>query len=225
MFLWTISLGLYLYLSFTKSRNTIEYYVKVFATISWSVPIIIISAALVADAIGWDSDKKATPGWCWIKDNPDFGSQWIWWVISGKGIEILSCFIIPTIFFYTRKFPSQALATDTRAILSNEVKEVIEEADRKMILIPIIFIFMRCFGCIRFVLQTIQLAFPEAIVSPNNYALVLLQGIGDSSQGWANGLLFILGTRQIRNHILGNIRRLFGSPDNELQSISTYGTL
>ncbi|KAJ6656768.1 hypothetical protein lerEdw1_003099 [Lerista edwardsae] len=72
-------------------------------------------------------------------------------------------------------------------------------ADKKLILIPIIFIFLRIWSTIRFVLT---LCDSPAVQNP---LLVVLHGIGNTFQGGANCIMFVLCTRVVRNKLLSSL--------------------
>ncbi|XP_023555185.1 G-protein coupled receptor 157 [Octodon degus] len=68
-------------------------------------------------------------------------------------------------------------------------------ADKKLVLIPLVFICLRIWGTVRFVLT---LCGSPLVRAP---ALVLLHGVGNTFQGGANCILFVLGTRAIRERL------------------------
>lgn len=73
--------------------------------------------------------------------------------------------------------------------------EVARKAELKLIFIPVVFILLRIWGTIRF---TFFLAYHPRD-PPVHKWLIILHGIGDNSQGFADFVLFCLFTVKIRN--------------------------
>nr|XP_060615044.1 G-protein coupled receptor 157 [Anolis sagrei ordinatus] len=86
--------------------------------------------------------------------------------------------------------PILSRATDTQPRTS--------VADKKLVLIPVIFIFLRIWSTIRFVLT---LCGSPAVQNP---LLVVLHGIGNTFQGGANCIMFVFCTRVVRNKLLSS---------------------
>jgi hypothetical protein len=90
---------------------------------------------------------------------------------------------------------------DSRNFPSKEhIWMALHNVDYKLILIPVTFIFLRIWTCIiaaTFVYSRIL------IVNIHNQtfvrALIYLSAIGDSGQGAANGLIFLLFTKKVRD--------------------------
>nr|KAF6505351.1 G protein-coupled receptor 157 [Rousettus aegyptiacus] len=68
--------------------------------------------------------------------------------------------------------------------------------DKKLVLIPLIFICLRVWSTVRFVLT---LCGSPAVQAP---VLVVLHGIGNTFQGGANCIMFVLCTRVVRTRLL-----------------------
>ncbi|RXM99692.1 putative G-protein coupled receptor 157 [Acipenser ruthenus] len=68
-------------------------------------------------------------------------------------------------------------------------------ADTKLTLIPVIFIVLRIWSTIRFVLT---LAESPAVQNP---MLVILHGVGNTFQGGANCIMFVLCTQVVRSRL------------------------
>lgn len=68
-------------------------------------------------------------------------------------------------------------------------------ADKKLILIPFIFICLRVWSTVRFVLTLCGSPVVQAPV------LVVLHGIGNTFQGGANCIMFVLCTRAVRTRL------------------------
>ncbi|KAJ8391955.1 hypothetical protein AAFF_G00084260 [Aldrovandia affinis] len=92
-----------------------------------------------------------------------------------------------------------AALSEYRPILANSslFQSRSSMADRKMTLIPIIFIALRIWSTLRFLLM---LTDSPARQSP---LLVTLHGIGNTFQGAANCIMFVLFTKPVRSRLAG----------------------
>jgi hypothetical protein len=91
---------------------------------------------------------------------------------------------------------------DAGLLPSKNVRKVINQIDKKLMLVPLVFILVRIWGTTRFLLVS------AGVIRMDIYWMVVLQGIGDSAQGFANFLLFCVFTKKVRNKYTGLVRRL-----------------
>jgi len=170
--------------------------------LSWGLPLMIVCFAMAFGALGLDQ-YSGLVGWCWIADKneiawPIFNEDdkaytlFFWKMVAGKGIEIFTYIFTPFVYILSKReldFENY----DQRLLLNNSVRATLQDTDRKLVLIPIIFVGVRVWGSVRFLIA-------ELLV--NNilqvWWLALMQGVGDSAQGWANCILFCIFTRKIR---------------------------
>jgi len=176
-------------------------------TLSWGVPLWLVSFALAFRALGRD-DFSASIGWCWIS-NPKqiswpntMSPEWrvfFWQLVAGKGIEIISYVATPFLYIASKRVLQ---ATNERILMSHsQLREALQEADRKLVLVPVVFLFGRIWGTLRLLLDF----FVPALKVKSWFWLAILQGVGDSAQGWANCLLFCFFTKVLRRKIVGAI--------------------
>ncbi|XP_077620097.1 G-protein coupled receptor 157, partial [Crocuta crocuta] len=106
-----------------------------------------------------------------------------------------------------RKGPPLALS-EYRPIVTEEHRlgRHASAADKKLVLIPLIFICLRVWSTVRFVLT---LCGSPAVRSP---VLVVLHGIGNTFQGGANCIMFVLCTRAVRTRLFSCCGRCCPSP-------------
>ncbi|XP_043532107.1 G-protein coupled receptor 157 isoform X2 [Chiloscyllium plagiosum] len=83
-------------------------------------------------------------------------------------------------------------------------------ADRKLTIIPIIFIFLRIWSTVRFILT---LCNSPAV---QNGILVILHGIGNTFQGAANCIIFVLCTQVVRARLVSCLCSCFGDRTNSI---------
>ncbi|KAG8569090.1 hypothetical protein GDO81_014258 [Engystomops pustulosus] len=196
-FFWTVAVALYLYITIVQSQQSLaEHMVYWFHLISWGIPLVITVAAVCLQKIGYDASYVSV-GWCWI--NIEAEDKLIWMLLTGKAWEILAYLVLPVLYLRIKKHIGRAhrALSEYRPILARApVYQPRATADKKLIFIPIIFIFLRIWSTIRFILT---LCDSPAVHNP---ILVILHGIGNSFQGGANCIMFVLCTRVIRTRLL-----------------------
>ncbi|NXH50180.1 GP157 protein, partial [Dicaeum eximium] len=163
---------------------------------SWGVPLAITVAAVALRKIGYDASNVSV-GWCWV--NLEAEDRLLWMLLTGKVWEMLAYVTLPVLYILIKKHINRAHAalSEYRPILPAPAPQPrTSAADKKLILIPIIFIFLRIWSTVRFVLT---LCDSPAV---QNSVLVVLHGIGNTFQGGANCILFVLCTRAVRARLL-----------------------
>ncbi|KJE89508.1 hypothetical protein CAOG_00965 [Capsaspora owczarzaki ATCC 30864] len=215
-FLWTSSIALYLYLSIAReSQRLAARSIPFLHVFSWLTPACIIIAALACEVLGSDDFSATTVGWCWIKSNVKY--DLFWKLFAGKGWEIASYISVPILYFFVkRKIRVELHSAEQIQLVSRRSVQVAQEADRKMTFIPIVFVFVRSWGTTRFLISEIG-SQEQADV----FWLTLCQAIGDSSQGFANFVLFCVLTPKIRNRMIALVWPQYrGSNADESQRYS-----
>lgn len=196
-FFWTVSIAVYLYVFIVRSNKTVaDSLVLFFHLISWGVPLAITVAALCLNKIGYDASEVSV-GWCWVKiQAPD---HVLWMLLTGKIWECLAYITLPVLYVLIKRHIhiAHAALSEYRPILANgsAASSFSSMADKKMTLIPVIFIFLRIWSTVRFILL---LADSDARQNP---VLVTLHGIGNTFQGAANCIMFVLFTKPIRTRL------------------------
>uniref|UniRef100_A0A4W5Q7G7 G protein-coupled receptor 157 n=1 Tax=Hucho hucho TaxID=62062 RepID=A0A4W5Q7G7_9TELE len=196
-FFWTVSIAIYLYILIVKSNQSVaDSFVLCFHVISWGIPLGITVAALALGRIGYDASEVSV-GWCWVRiQAPD---HVLWMLLTGKIWEFLAYLTLPVLYILIKKHIHRAHAalSEYRPILacSPLSQSLSNMADRKLTLIPIIFIALRIWSTVRFVLM---LADSPARQNP---VLVTLHGVGNTFQGAANCIMFVLFTQPIRSRL------------------------
>lgn len=196
-FFWTVAIAVYLYIFIVRSSQRVaDSLVLYFHFVSWGVPLAITIAAVCLNKIGYDASEVSV-GWCWVRIHaPD---RVLWMLLTGKIWEFLAYLTLPVLYILIKRHihVAHAALSEYRPILANRPPShsFSSMADMKLTLIPIIFIVLRIWSTVRFILL---LAGSPARQHP---VLVTLHGIGNTLQGAANCTMFVLFTRPIRTRL------------------------
>ncbi|XP_040118765.1 LOW QUALITY PROTEIN: G-protein coupled receptor 157 [Oryx dammah] len=164
---------------------------------SWGVPLAITVAAVALKKIGYDASDVSV-GWCWISLEAE--DRVLWMLLTGKLWELLAYLTLPVLYLLIRNHIHRAHAEllEYRPIVSeaHQLQHRTSVADKKLVLIPLIFICLRVWSTVCFILT---LCGSPAVRMP---VLVVLHGIGNTFQGGANGIMFVFCTRAVRTPLL-----------------------
>ncbi|XP_019602360.1 G-protein coupled receptor 157 [Rhinolophus sinicus] len=197
-FFWTVAIALYLYLSIVRPARgpRAGHLLWAFHIVSWGVPLAITVAAVSLKKIGYDASDVSV-GWCWIDLEAE--DRVLWMLLTGKLWELLAYVTLPVLYLLIRKHINRAheALSEYRPILSeaHRLQQHSSMADKKLVLIPLIFICLRVWSTVRFVLT---LCGSPAVRTP---VLVVLHGIGNTFQGGANCIMFVFCTRVVRTRL------------------------
>ncbi|KAK1340529.1 hypothetical protein QTO34_019099 [Cnephaeus nilssonii] len=197
-FFWTVAIALYLYLSIVRTTRgpRAGRLLLAFHVVSWGVPLAITVAAVTLKKIGYDASDVSV-GWCWI--DLEAKDRVLWMLLTGKLWELLAYDGSPwAVCSRALGVPAQHQAlSEYRPILSeaHRLQHHSSMADKKLVLIPLIFICLRVWSTVRFVLT---LCGSPAVRAP---VLVVLHGIGNTFQGGANCIMFVFCTRAVRTRL------------------------
>ncbi|KAM3617325.1 uncharacterized protein V6R79_004903 [Siganus canaliculatus] len=196
-FFWTVAIALYLYVFIVRSSQRVaDGLVMVFHLVSWGVPLAITVAAVSLNKIGYDASEVSV-GWCWVRIHAS--DRVLWMLLTGKIWEFMAYLTLPILYILIKRHIhiAHAALSEYRPILAGRPQShsFSSMADVKLTLIPIIFIVLRIWSTVRFVLLLAG--------SPvrQNPVLVTLHGIGNTSQGAANCIMFVLLTQPIRSRL------------------------
>ncbi|XP_051914437.1 G-protein coupled receptor 157 [Hippocampus zosterae] len=200
-FFWTVAIAVYLYVLIVQSsQRAADSLVLVFHLVSWGVPLSITVAAVCLNKIGYTASEVSV-GWCWVRiHTPD---RVLWMLLTGKIWEFFAYLILPILYILIKRHihTAHAALSEYRPLLANRTTSYSfsSMADMKLTLIPIIFILLRIWSTIRFILLLVG--------SParQNLVLVMLHGIGNTSQGAANCIMFVFFTAPVRMRLFASL--------------------
>ncbi|KAG2459657.1 G-protein coupled receptor 157 [Polypterus senegalus] len=196
-FFWTVSVALYLYIIIVRADQRLaDSFLLWFHILSWGLPLGITVAAVSLQKIGYDASRVSV-GWCWVRIQAK--DHILWMLLTGKLWEIMAYLILPLLYLLIKKHIGRAHAalSEYRPILASSpvAQSRSAMADRKLTLIPVIFIFLRIWSTIRFFLMLTK---SPAVENP---VLMILHGIGNTFQGGANCIMFVLFTQVVRSRL------------------------
>ncbi|XP_030078254.1 G-protein coupled receptor 157 [Microcaecilia unicolor] len=197
-FFWTVAVALYLYIIIVRSQqappDSLLCWIHL---ISWGIPLVITVTAVALQKIGYDASYVSV-GWCWVSITAK--DRILWMLLTGKVWEMLAYIILPIFYLLIKKHIrlAHAALSEYRPILASDhvYQPRASIADKKLVIIPLIFIFLRIWSTVRFFLTLCD----SPVV--HNPVLVILHGVGNTFQGGANCILFVLCTEVIRERLL-----------------------
>ena len=201
-FYWTIVLALYiLALLFHKnwfSRKCVRISMHL---IGWGVPLFMMLFGLLSNRFG-PGRATASAGWCFIAYyRNESGSTEVHVYsefLAGKLYDIVTLIALAVIYLIAViKFLTEKRKLKKRAIGEQEVK---------LVLIPVGYGFLRIWGTLRCLLELTQ-----TLLHQKRHCFIVLtylQALGDPGQGWINGILFLLFTKELRKRAYRTITNL-----------------
>ncbi|XP_073325532.1 G-protein coupled receptor 157 [Pagrus major] len=196
-FFWTMAIAVYLYVFIVRSSQRVaDSLVLFFHLVSWGVPLAITVAAVSLGKIGYGASEVSV-GWCWVTVGAPDGVLWM--LLTGKIWEFMAYLTLPVLYILIKRhiYIAHAALSEYRPILANRPQShsFSSMADVKLTLIPIIFIVLRIWSTVRFILLL------AGSLARQHPLLVTLHGIGNTSQGAANCIMFVLCTQPIRTRL------------------------
>lgn len=162
-FFWTSSLAIYLYIAVVKKNHGVaEKLMVVFHMINWCVPALLLGAAWYEDHLGY-TENKSTVDWCWIKvHSGDHRAETIWMLVCGKLWEIISYFINGALYFSVTRNIKRELSA-RHHLMSSQSVEIAQQGGKKLALVPVIFVALRIWGTIRFLIFAFSADIPNIL--------------------------------------------------------------
>eukprot|EP00117_Sycon_ciliatum_P044151 scpid60076/ scgid31890/ Probable G-protein coupled receptor 157 len=205
-FFWTCYFAYYLRKSIEQMETTINRPKWTLGVVGgWCVPIVAAVVAVATGTLGADKSISVSAGWCFIRgvhgDTFTGKDKIIASLFLGKFWEVLTYVYIVYAYWRVKRFIGKN--DEHQSFVTQGSVRAVQEIDKKLTLIPVIFICIRIWGTIRFIMSTI----PTADCVSTGYfwadrAFFLLQSVGDSSQGLANAILFVIMTKKVRRRLL-----------------------
>ncbi|XP_041375949.1 G-protein coupled receptor 157-like [Gigantopelta aegis] len=198
-FLWMVVIAFGLLLSIVLSKARVfESYGKFYHLVCWVLPGLIVTVSLSLDVLGYDSDLNQD-SWCWV--DPRVSHALVWQFVTGKGWELAS-YVITVVIYTVVKIYLFKNSTHTLAVNPHRLRHAgVKEANRKLTFVPLVFILLRVWGTLRFIIGVVD---HEYAKSPQASWIVPLQCVGDSAQGIANCVIYCFFTTAIRRRLVNS---------------------
>lgn len=208
---WTTFMAVFLYISIARKKPKLaDKMFYMFHAIGWGVPVLIACIALQAGVLGNDRDIYSS-AWCWIKVH-DSGKNVednyiMWMLVTGKAWEVL-VFILILIFYGLLKCHlRQEVYINERNPIARRSLEAAKRFDKKLTLVPVIFLCLRSCGMMRFAIYSSSSVHESKPVRNAQEVLIYFQGVFESAQGLTNFLMFCLFTKKFQVNMKRTIHR------------------
>lgn len=202
--LWTAWLAVYMYMLVFQVYFGSKKFLSLGFAICYGLPLGMSVWLLMTNRLGYSIYNEAA--WCGlIVSNstdltglPDYLAITIGYDIWIYLTIILTATIYPVLFTYLHIEYGQA-----RKLVGGIQywREALVFLDVKLIAIPIAFVILRMWTAILNILIIYAMIPPDNLPTAVSTALIYLSGIGDSGQGFVNGLLFVFLTREVRKRL------------------------
>ncbi|XP_025077875.1 G-protein coupled receptor 157-like [Pomacea canaliculata] len=168
-FLWTLTIGFSLYLAIVHNRPhvTRKFWNPIWL-VCWGIPTAVTTAALASRVLGYDLNLHQA-SWCWIDPKAELNVMWNF--LTGKAWELAAYFV--TVFLYTVvRITILRHQSRTDILERHSRRNNLNDANTKLLFVPLVFIVMRLWGTVRFLLGLIDYVYAS---SPNASWIVPLQ--------------------------------------------------
>uniref|UniRef100_K1Q5D0 Uncharacterized protein n=1 Tax=Magallana gigas TaxID=29159 RepID=K1Q5D0_MAGGI len=168
----------------------------IFSSISSFLWMVIIGlVAVVTLSLGVIGYDKNIASWCWI--DPDTPAILFWQFFTGKAWEMSTYLLTIVMYSVVRGFLFKHANKSLAVSKKKSRKAALQEANLKLTFVPVVFIVLRVWGTLRFLLGSLA-HYDAPWIS-------YLQGVGDSSQGFANFILYCALTDKVRERVFAAI--------------------
>ena len=198
---WTCILGIHITCLFYRINPFDNKYGSVFLhTFPWVAPLIVTSVAFILNILG-PGTQSVNVGWCFVKNYTSTFNK------TDNTNVLLEEFFISKFWEFATVFILGIVYTvsSCRICRFNYRNEGIwafrERHDFRLIWIPFIYLLLRLWGNIRWILGNVW-------VSQNNEcstaqaALAFMEVVGDTGQGWANAILYVIFNQAMRKRLI-----------------------
>jgi hypothetical protein len=205
-FLWTLCISIFIFRSTPEPIKTFCATHITFHVVCWCIPLTLCVVVVANGRAGQSrfepGDVHNTGGWCWLNTTDLNGDQLLMWeLIGGKAVEIFCIVTVCILYFLTaRKFRANDMHELQQSLLLDmPVRRNVEEFQRKLVLVPVFFVFARLWGSINTFLYAFNPADKDLLLFKE--VLDYLQAFCDPIQGFLNAVLFVAFSVEVRTLI------------------------
>ena len=197
---WTCVLGLHITCLFFR-RNYLEnrYIMGLAHIVCWVVTFCIAAPAYLLNFLGPGS-QSVNVGWCFVSN---YSNNESWKYVANHIIEefaFAKFWEIVTVFILAVVYTVSACKLCWFNYHKDRVWAFTQRHDFRLIWIPFVYFILRMGGHIRWAAEWSQASTFNSC-PPFDIILAFLQIIGDTGQGWANAILYILFNQAMRRRI------------------------
>lgn len=197
--LWTISLAVYLYFLIIHHQTRMAIFFLRFSYIfCYGLPFLVSLWFVLTKRLGYSPYDSA--GWCTlVNKDPVTGDVSIFVTVFGNDLWIyLAILLITVLYIVIRTFVHNELKESKEHVSNRRYWKALQNVDYKFMLIPVAFIILRIWTCIVNILYLYAAVDQHKVPDWIDKTLIYLSGIGDSGQGFANAILFVVFTKNVR---------------------------
>ena len=195
---WTCVLGIHITcLFYSKNYLDNKYVMGIAHTVCWIGPFILVSFSYIFGRLG-PGAQSVNIGWCFVSNYSNSSSS----TVDHALIEffISKLWELVTVFILAIVYTVSACKLCRFNYKKEKVWAFTQRHDFRLIWIPVVYLLLRLWGNVRWVMELTPLS-KFGSCPPHDLALAFMQVIGDTGQGWANAILYILFNQAMRRRI------------------------
>jgi Slime mold cyclic AMP receptor len=195
-FIWTACIAYYVYQSvYHPYQQQSQHTEPLFHILGWGCPTIfcILLCIIRPDIIG---ERDLEAAWCFIS------KRYPVWRLFAIYVPLVVCWILSGVWYFLSQRRLRRLAgllSRTHGGISDRKIRDLQEVQQKLIAIPLLFVFLRMWGAAYRLVEFIKGpdATDTSAMDGFNW-LRVMTALGDPAQGFANFVVFVLLTREVR---------------------------
>ena len=197
---WTCVLGIHIAcLFFSKNFLENKYVMGMAHTICWLSSFILVVFSYGFGRLGPGS-QSVNVGWCFVANYSNNGSNRA--IIEHSAIEffISKFWEAVTVCILAVVYTVSAWKLCSFNYQKVRIFFFTERHDFRLIWIPLVYLLLRLWGNIRWIMEVTTNSTYNSC-PPTDIALAFMQLIGDTGQGWANAILYLMFNQAMRKRI------------------------
>lgn len=196
-FWWTTVLAVHMYLGFVWNKWSLSRRcLPIYFGLCWGVPPVCSIPAMATGWLGLGCWSVSVT-WCFVgtpsTEPCNYWVQYVLEAVEGKMWEIGAFLLISVLYvrIWIRLISIRRKRVDVERSLLLSSKRSSSAIDWTVVLIPLVFLFIRAWGTVRYFLYLGNVTQYTA-----DSVLSAFQAIFDPSQGWTNAVIFLLLSRK-----------------------------
>ncbi|XP_019852968.1 PREDICTED: probable G-protein coupled receptor 157 [Amphimedon queenslandica] len=203
--LWTLSVAIYLYFRIVTNPHSPEKFFRILLYIMYAVnyglPLVLTIWLALTKRLGFSPFDSS--GWCSLItyryiEMESYKPVKVDVYASFFGNDmliILTLITIPVLYFSIKRNAKKQLSS----VATENLRHKLNSIELKFTAIPLVFLFLRLWSLILSIMYDYAQVDDKHVPQKLKIILLYLSGIGDSSQGTANSIIFIFFTEKARS--------------------------